>query len=272
MQRTDRGIVSSSSCRYVSQRASSALLPQLADSLCVCVCVCVFVPLLFIRAGEATAVFMQIFNVEPNVPIFGSEVCSAKITVAFSALFFTHSALPCCSQLVAALDSLAEYNREDADTLNVLARSGSGGSLRHTASGEHSVEAVLERRARREEAESAVATQIEQARAVCLSLLDAAKQYIEAELTQLRGRKIHGAAVRNAEHSRQEALRGMFCQYHGSLSALFFAHSALPCFARRGQRSSRRHWRRATDCERCRGRVRARSAAPCPLAFPLVVI
>ncbi len=124
---------------------------------------------------------MQLFNLEPSVPLFGSE-------------------------LVAALDSLAAFHREDADTLNMLARVNSGG-IHHTASGEHSVEAVLERQARRQEVEGIVIGHIEQGRAVCLTLLDAAKQYIMAEMTQLRGRRIHGAAVRNAEHSRQEALR-----------------------------------------------------------------
>ena len=133
-------------------------------------------------AGEATAAFLQLFNLEPSVPLFGSE-------------------------LVAALDSLAAFHREDADTLNMLARVSSGGGIRHTISGEHSVEAVLERQARRQEVERTVVGHIEQGRAVCLTLLDAAKQYIMTEMTQLRGRRIHGATLRNAEHSRQEALR-----------------------------------------------------------------
>lgn len=79
--------------------------------------------------------------------------------------------------------------------------------MHHTTPGEHSVEAVLERQARRQEVESAVTQHIEQGRTACFTLLDVAKQYIVAEMTQLRGRRIHGAAVRNAEHSRQEALR-----------------------------------------------------------------
>ena len=125
---------------------------------------------------------MHTFNLEPNTPIFGSE-------------------------LVAALDSLAELHHADAGTLMLLARAGSGTSMHDSTTGDHSFEAVLERQVRREEAERAVVAQIEQGRAVCLTLLDAAKQYIEAEMTQLRGRRIHGAAVFNAEHSRQEALR-----------------------------------------------------------------
>ena len=78
----------------------------------------------------------MIFNLDPSVPLFGSE-------------------------LVAALDSLAAFHREDADTLNVLARVSSGGDIRHTISGEHSVAAVLERQARRQEVESTVVGHIE---------------------------------------------------------------------------------------------------------------
>jgi hypothetical protein len=110
------------------------------------------------------------------------------------------------AELVAALDALAAFHRADADTLNVLALAGSGDDDDDSTSG-HSFEAVLERQERRHEAESVIAGQLVQGRKVCLALLDAANHFMMAEMTRLRGRKIHGAAVRNAEHSRQEALR-----------------------------------------------------------------
>ena len=122
---------------------------------------------------------------------------------------------------MAALDSLAAFHRQDADTLAMLAGVSNRGGVRHTTSGEHSVDAVLERQSQRQEVESTVTRHIEQGRTACFALLDIAKQYIMAEMTQLRGRRIHGAAVRNAEHSRQEALRAG--TVHGTDSSLNFA-------------------------------------------------